>query len=267
VAPHAVHHKAQGPQKDAMPLGSTIGLKVDPVRRLLWVASHASNALEGAAAAKVGTEGVFVYDLDHGALRRKVVPDTPGPHLFNDLALADDGTAYVTDSEAGMVYRIPVGRDVLEPLVRAGQMSRLLYPNGIVLSEDQRTLYVAADVMGLYRLGRESGELAPVPAPPGVHLLGIDGLARDGQTLVAVQNGLRPGRVARFRLSADGTRIMACEVLAAQHPDVRLPTTGVIIGREFWFIANSQIDLVDKNGSLPPPAVLADPVVLRVPLP
>jgi sugar lactone lactonase YvrE len=259
--------KSHDGQKDSMGLASPLGLKVDAVRRLLWVASHVSKSLEGAASAKAGTEGVFVYDLDRGTLRRKIVPDTPGPHLFNDLALAGDGTAFVTDSAAGMVYRIPAERDVLEPLVRAGQPSRLVYPNGIVLSEDQRTLYVAAEIMGLYRLGRDSGELTPVLAAPGVHLLGIDGLARDGQTLVAVQNGLRPGRVARFRLSDDGARVTACEVLAARHPGLRLPTTGVIINREFWFIANSQLDRRDADGNLPPHAMLAEPVVLRVPLP
>jgi hypothetical protein len=126
---------------------------------------------------------------------------------------------------------------------------------------------VAAQGFGLYRLGRESGELTPVLAAPGVHLLGIDGLVRDGQTLVAVQNGLAPGRVARFRLSTGGERVTASEVLAARHPDFRAPTTGVIVGREFWFIANSQIDRLDKKGGLPPLATLAGPIVLRVPLP
>jgi gluconolactonase len=62
----------------------------------------------------------------------------------NDIIVAKDGTIYFTDMDAGVVYRIPAGG---APLV-AARMNR---PNGIALSPDQGTLYVASTADSLVR--------------------------------------------------------------------------------------------------------------------
>ena len=73
-------------------------------------------------------------------------------------------------------------------------------PQMPALSADGRTLFVPDYARGIAAI-----ELGACPCParwpangPGVFTAGIDGLVRDGRTLVAVQNGTSPPRVVRF---------------------------------------------------------------------
>jgi sugar lactone lactonase YvrE len=75
-------------------------------------------------------ERIGVYELD----------ERPVLHGFNDIALARDGTVYVTDSTQGAIYRLERGAGKLERWV---QDDRMTVPNGIVLSPDDKRLYVA----------------------------------------------------------------------------------------------------------------------------
>jgi hypothetical protein len=92
-------------------LAEVLGMKVDSKRRLLWAMTAAGKA-EGA---REGWSAAYVYDLGSGHLARRY-PTIEGKHLFNDLALAKDGRAFITDSEAGALWRIDPGKDPLVPL-------------------------------------------------------------------------------------------------------------------------------------------------------
>ncbi|WP_242438958.1 hypothetical protein [Streptomyces sp. CB00455] len=53
------------------------------------------------------TAGVAVYDTATGGrLARFEAPGAPSGHFVNDLTLTPDGTAYLTDSVRGVVYRV-----------------------------------------------------------------------------------------------------------------------------------------------------------------
>jgi hypothetical protein len=87
--------------------------------------------------------------------------------------------------------------------------------------------------------------------PEYVSLVGVDGLYLHKSGLIAVQNHHTMNRIARFRLSEDGRRVIFGEVLAGRQPTFEEPTTGVVVGDMFYFIGNSQIerfgDGKDKN--------------------
>src|SRR5207247_1180125 len=92
-------------------LWQVLGMKVDARRRRLWVMTAAGKA----AGAQEGCSAALVYDLGTGTLaRRYLVDNGKARHLFNDIALAADGRAFLTDSEAGMVWRIGPGKDAPE---------------------------------------------------------------------------------------------------------------------------------------------------------
>ena len=101
-------------------------------------------------------------------------------------------------------------------------------------------------------------------APPGTTLLGIDGLSFHNGALIGIQNGIRPYRVVRLPLDATASRIKAVEVLESNHPLFDEPTTGVVIGDRYFFIANSHWPSF-AEGTTPKHAVSA-PLLMVLPL-
>lgn len=256
-----VRVRRDGTVADFVPSGAhglrvVLGLEVDPARRLLWAATAGEQRLES----ERGFSAVIAFDLATGRPAHRVEIDRPGEaHLFNDLAIAADGALFVTDSEAGTVLRVRPGQP---PETLPG---RFAYPNGIALSDDGTHLFVAhqtgVDVLDT----RRAPEWRRVAPAPGGTLAGIDGLSFHDGSLVAVQNGIAPERVARFALSPGRDRVLAAEVLEMGHPRMRIPTTGVVAAGALLFIANSQLDRREE-GHLPAWEALDETAVLSVPL-
>lgn len=242
---------------------SVLGMKVDEKRRLLWAASEASESMTGGTPQDAGRSAVFAYGLASGTLVKAYwTPPGTTRHLFNDLVVDSRGDVLVTDSEEGTLYAVPVRTGRLERLFPAGTWD---YPNGIALSADERTVFVA-HAWGVTLVGRPTGRTRELEAPPGVTLAGIDGLVRDGRSLVAVQNAFEPMRVAVFELNASGDRVESARTLARSHPDFDIPTTGVVAGGAYCFIANSQLAAFTPEGKIFAPERLHDVVVLRAPV-
>jgi streptogramin lyase len=130
----------------------------------------------------------------------------------NTITFAPDGTAYVSDAVEGSIFRLKPGADALELV---GGRARFSSPQGMVVSDDGKTLLVADYTAGLQRLDIQSGVLDQVAVPPGITTLGMDGLVqlRDG-SFAATQNGIRPNRVVRFRLSKSWGRLETFGVVA-----------------------------------------------------
>jgi sugar lactone lactonase YvrE len=236
-------------------LGAVLGIEVDPGRRLLWAVHNPP----GPAARREGRSTLSAFDVDSGALVREV--GLPGAHLFNDIALTAAGDVYVTDSEGGGVLRLPAGAAALEPVVAPGT---LFYPNGIEWIEDAKRLLVA-DAGGIHVVAPD-GSRRRLGRGPALTLGAIDGLARAGQSLFAVQNGYGRPRIVRFDLDAGVTRVERVEVLETGHPAFASPTTGVIAGGAFHYIANSHLGALDASGAVPRPEVLRPPLVLASPI-
>lgn len=241
-------------------LWGVLGMGVDAKRRLLWV-----NSAAGAESGGVkGTSGVFKYDLNTGRLVRKyVLTNKPREHLLNDLAINSRGDVFVTDSETGAIYLISREKDKLEVFVEPG---RFIYPNGITLSADEGRLYVADFANELSAIGVRSRAVARLPRPENLAVFGIDGLYFHRGSLVAVQNALGPGRVVRIVLSAAGDRVEGVQVIEAFNPLFQIPTTGALVGDEFYYIANSQLRSLNDRGEITSPGALREVVILKAKL-
>ena len=91
-------------------LVSTMGVAVDAARGRLLVANvDLGRGDRSSPDTVLRLGGVGVYDLRTGAALQRVdlaalIPDSE--HVVNDVTVAPDGTAYVTDSVAGAVYRV-----------------------------------------------------------------------------------------------------------------------------------------------------------------
>jgi hypothetical protein len=252
-------------------LWQVLGMKVDSRRGRLLVCSAADKTMRGFEAADHGRSGVFSFDLATGALVAKAIAPDAGTHLFNDLALAEDGGAFVTDSEEGSVWRLrPTG-----DLERVFPARSFLYPNGIALSPDGRFLYVAS-FSGIDRVdlgGAESGpggggplRRHPLPHPEGVTLCGVDGLSFWRGRLLAVQNGIHPSRIVEIALSPAYDRVLGLRVLDRLDPLVNDATTAAVAGDELLVIANAQIGSFAADGKIFPDDRLEPVRIVSIPL-
>jgi hypothetical protein len=244
----------------SLPVPVVVGLKVDADRRRVWAAAGTNEA--ASPADRRGQGVLFALHADSGTVLQSWTLGGPSErHFFNDIVVASGGDAYLTDTEAGAVYRARVGSPDLDVVAAPGSHP---FANGIALSEDERLLYVATG-QGLAFVKLEGRQSAPLPGPEP--LLGVDGLVRHGSDLIAIQNVGGLARVVRVVLAPDGRAVRRIDILEANHPLFEaLPTTGTIAGDDFYFIANSQVNRVGPDGSIPPGASLGDPVILRAPL-
>jgi hypothetical protein len=197
------------------------GLRVDPMDRSVWAATDSAE---------------FVHLGLNGEMLERVSAPAPGPHILNDLVVRPTDV-YLTDTRAHLVYRFDRAAHTLAT-VRFHRP--LFYPNGITLSQDGRLLLVADDV-GVLALDLRTGVAFDLSPGHGTTLAGIDGLYwyRDG--LVGVQYGTGVHRVMRWRLSSDAHKVRSAEVLEYRTELVTFPTTGAIVGDEFYFLANTGI--------------------------
>ncbi len=201
------------------------GIKVDPKDHGLWVASADDHNSE------------LLHFDSQGKLVEHFPPPNAGRHAFNDLVLHGSDQLYVTDTWAHEVYRFDRSKHSFTPL---SFHRALLYPNGIALSDDGNSLYVG-DILGVIQVDLEKKQTREVS--PGKHntLAGIDGLYWYKGALVGVQYGNGPYRVARWSLSSDGVSVVSTDVFEYRTSLISFPTTGAIMGRNFYFIANTGI--------------------------
>jgi sugar lactone lactonase YvrE len=243
-------------------LWAPLGMQVDPVRRTLWVAAGTVPQMLGFDSSDAGRSGLFRYDLSTGALTgRIIIPPDSTAHLLGDLTLAHNGDIYASDSRAPVVWRLRAGADSLERFVES---ALILSAQGLALSEDGRALFLADYSRGILKIDLATRQVTHVPGREGVVALGIDGLYRVGQTLIGIQNGLEPHRVVRLRLAARGDSVIGLEVLERLHPAHAEPTLGVLVGRDLYYVANSQWERFGDAGAVARPEELAHPAVLRL---
>lgn len=250
------------PGQDGLLAALAVALSRDG--RTLWVTSAALPQMEGFTEAQRGHAALLAFELPSGRLlRRLAFPEAPGPQVPGDVHVTVEGEVFVSDSQQPALYRVPASGDTLETFARH-ELFRSL--QGMAGSADGRWLYVADYSHGLLAVDRTSRAVLPVAVPEGATVLGIDGLARHGDALIGIQNGLRPARVVRLWLDADPLRLRAVEPLDRHLPLADQPTVGAVVGDDLLYVANSQWEQYDDEGRLREGARLSPPVILRLPL-
>lgn len=222
-------------------LMSVIGVALDARRGLLWAASSGMPEMQGYSEADAGRAALFAFALDDSRLVHRYAAPA-GVRMLGDLTLADDGRLFVSDPLGGSVYRVADG--VYTPIHAPGLIAS---PQGLVVSADGTALVVADYAQGLMRIALSDGAVTRVVTPDDLNTYGIDGLVREGDRVVAVQNGLRPHRVLAATLSRDGQRLADWRALAVADPRWSEPTLGVLQRGRFQFVANSQWDRFDPG--------------------
>lgn len=258
--------------------GSPLGLSADDRAGLVWAAvstlPHSEPSGEGA---DHGRAGVLAMRIDDGALAAShAVPPASGAapagvpgsaeagSAPNDLVPSPDGRLFVSDPERPAIWVLPAGGKGLEPFLDSTQVAS---PNGLAVSANGETLFVADYALGLLRVDLATRAVSALVVAAGApSLVGIDGLAMHGGDLIAIQNGIAPPRILRLRLGEGGRRIRAVEVLEMARADWDEPTLGVVVEGALYYVANSHWPRFDAENRLTDPESLSPPLILRLPL-
>lgn len=216
------------------------GMAIDQRRGILWMASGIAVPTRNKAGfrgligvASQGFEPVAKVGLPAGETQAQ-----PG-----DVAVGPDGSVYVSDGAVGGVYFCKPDCTELAPLVPPATFRSA---QGLAVSRDGRTLYVADYGRGLYRIDLKKPKVATLVAA----VKGIDGLIRDGDALIAIING--DGRkIVRLTFDASGAVSQELLTTPAGPGD---PTLGTIVERRLVYVADSQWDRFDAAGKSIAPA-------------
>jgi sugar lactone lactonase YvrE len=239
-----------------------LGMRVDPARGVLWVATAAVPQSLGFDPGDSLRSGLVRFDVATGVLKgRYPVPDDGRPHALGDVTVTRAGDLYATDSRSPVIYRVRAGSDSLERFVSS---PLLLSGQGLALDAAERVLYVADYARGILRVDLATREVRLLDSPDDAVALGIDGLYFDRGDLVGIQNGVAPHRVVRLRLSEGGDRIAAIDVLERARPEYAEPTLGVVMDGELYYVANSQWERFREDGGIEASDRLRPPLVLRL---
>lgn len=222
-------------------LFGVFGLAIDEANGTLWAATSAVPAMRGFTPDQDGTAALAEIDLNSGAVRRTIpVVRRAGDqqsHVLGDLALAVDGSVFVTDSGGPTLWRLAPGAQALEAWIESEEFLSLqgivLLPEGVAVLSDHAN--------GLLRADLNSRTVRRLEAPSDSSLIGLDGLALtpEGQVL-AIQNGLRPNRVLRIDLEGAAERVASVTVLEGGHITMAAPSLGcVATDGDFYYIGNA----------------------------
>lgn len=249
---------------DADSLWGVSAIALDPDGRTLWATSNAIPQMAGYDTALAGRAELVRVGLDGSGVRsRHPVGSAGGGAMVGDILVTPEGTVFASDTRGQAIWRLIPGAATptivaRHPLIRS--------PQGLVLAAGQAQLLVADYSHGLLRVDPATGSVHHLPVPAGTTLLGIDGIARHGRDLVAIQNGGVAPRVIRVRLDAAERVVLGIEVLDRNLTVADEPTLGVVVGDAFYYVANSQWEKRREDGSPLSGATLAPTVVLRLPL-
>jgi len=241
-------------------LWMTIGSKVDAKRRHLWVCSSGGANLIGFNRKGSNPAGIFKFDLESGELLFKYIIDEPDEtHFFNDIVITKNGDVFATHMfEKAAIYKID---DETEEVTLISQEKTMRYPNGLTLSDDEKYLFIAHSG-GIGRIEIDTRDWINLTSDESIK--GNDGLYFYNNSLIGILQDQRA--VVRYYLDDTMEEITQVDLLEKNHPMMILPTTGVLIGKQLYYIANAQFDSFNESGSLFPMDQLYELVILKLTL-
>jgi hypothetical protein len=238
-----------------------LATKIDVARNKVWATEVALQDFSSVPKKDWGRSTLLCFDLKSAKLLTRV----EGPHgsALGDMTLSPAGDVIVSDAAGGGVYRLSAGAKTLQRLDNGDFVS----PQTPVLLPDGNRLLVPDYARGIGILDIATRQVTWLSLDGRFAVIGIDGLYLDHQTLLAIQNGTAPERVTAFTMDDALTKIIAEKSIERATTTLGDPTHGVVLGSDFYYIANSGWNSLDDHGATTPNAKRTPPQITRAPIP
>ena len=238
-----------------------MAIKVDPKRKIAWATEVAIDTFAVIPKEDRGKSALLCFDLSTGALRQRI--DGPPNSTLADMTLATNGDPILTDGQSGIIYRAQANK--LTPI----NTTDFISPQTPAVLPDGKHIFIPDYVRGIGLLNLETNAVAWLHQLPSTTseiptaLNGTDGFYLDGNTILLTQNGTNPERVVRLQLDNPLLHVIKEEIIERSTPTLGDPTHGVIVGNDFYYIANSGWNRVDDNGNIKPDSPLTPAKIMR----
>ncbi len=234
-----------------------VAVKVDAPRHRVWATEVAFDGFTTAPKDAWGRSAVLSFDARTGKLLLRI--EGPAHSALGDMVLTRGGDPIVSDGESGKLYR--VSNSALNEIDSVDFIS----PQTPALAPDAGKVLIPDYVRGLAVFNLETGRVSWMNQDGADHvaLNGIDGVYVYHHALLLTQNGTSPQRVILLQLDPSLTRITATKVIEQASPDFGDPTHGVIVGDDFYYIANSGWAQLDDHGDVKSGSKLTSAHIMR----
>ena len=228
---------------------STFGLLADEKTNTLWACSNDLTALGVKGPGDTPGSALKGFDLKTGEGKFSLaLPESPS--ICNDIALAPDGTAYVTNTLRPEIYRVKPGAKAIEvwktdPLFAQEPNEAGL--DGIAFDKDGNLFVNTFTKSKLFKIEVKNGEAGKVTAlTPSQPLKFSDAIRQDGKgSLLMVEGG---GKLDRVTIEGDKVKIETIKDGFAGG------LTGVTIVGDTAYVTEGQLALLtdpEKKGTEP----------------
>jgi hypothetical protein len=223
---------------------SVLALRPDTSEKTLWVATSAMQEMEGYNTSYQGKSEVLQIDLKTKKILQRIPLE--GNHVLGDILVTQSGDVYVSDSGEPIIHKVENGK--LIPWLNLKNEAFNL--QGITVDKEQKNIFIADYLKGILRISIANPQNRSwLVYPDKATFKGIDGLQFYNNSLIAIQNGVKPIRIVQIYLD-NKKETSSFKLLDHNRPEFNEPTLGVIVDDKFCFFANAPWNAYDKNGNL-----------------
>ena len=230
-----------------------LGLTINPKGELCTVETN--GFLKAAESKRINRLRCFTINSGQPA-RSVMVPDAD---QLNDLVFTADGTAYLSDSGGGAIWKIDSDDKVSK------FQDGVAAANGLTL-DGKGNLYIG-HATGIARLGLDGKTgVGRIPNRTKQTVGAIDGLYWQNGKLYGVQNATNAGRLIAISLDAEGEISAVDTLLSHHHPDMAEPTTAALDEKQIYLLATTNVTRVQPDGSIKDQDRKTPAVIVAVPI-
>jgi hypothetical protein len=225
-------------------LYSVFALKADADQKYLWVACSSIPEMKGFVKELDGKSEILKIEISSKKLVSRYA--IAGNHVFGDIAVSKNNEVFISDSAEPIIYKIEKENLILWKDLR----DKAFNLQGITFDENDLKLFIADYLKGIAVVDLKTKKESWLDFPDKVSKKGIDGLVYYKKSLIAIENGVVPIRIMRYKLNESDTKIIDFEVLDNNREEFNEPALGALVRNKLYFFANSPWKFYDKSFQL-----------------
>lgn len=190
-----------------------------------------------------------LFIIDHNSeLTESYAAETTDSLLLNDVAINQEGDAYISDSKNNQIFKYDNGDKTMSLFFESDQ---LRYPNGIAINNDGTRLFISSSTHGIRVLDIETKKI--LNAIHETSDTGIDGMKFKNGYLYFVMRSRGVDRIIsgfyRVKVNDEENDLGPIEKILIDEALMPDPTTISVTDRYVHILSNSQLDLYDEENN------------------